>query len=101
VDVTAEEVGVGAYGAVRRGLLYGHVPVALKVGIPSVVPPRALCTSSLSTLPARPVGPRLAVSCSTSPSQAFHVLVDPVLWGLARGSPAYLQVVRKILGEAR
>jgi hypothetical protein len=62
-----------------------------------------LCTSSLSTLPARPVGPRQAVSCSTHtpPSQAFHVLVDPVLWGLARGSPAYLQVVRKILGEAR
>jgi hypothetical protein len=33
VTATEEAVGAGAYGVVRKGLLYGHVPVALKVSV--------------------------------------------------------------------
>ncbi len=33
VTATDEAVGAGAFGVVRKGLLYGHVPVALKVNV--------------------------------------------------------------------
>jgi hypothetical protein len=37
VTATEEAVGAGAFGVVRKGLLYGHVPVALKVGMMNLV----------------------------------------------------------------
>jgi hypothetical protein len=65
VTATDEAVGVGSFGVVRKGLLYGHVPVALKVSV------LACCFRGILT------HPKLSAACVPSDTSRIPVHAPP------------------------
>jgi hypothetical protein len=118
VTATDEALGGGAHGVVRKGLLYGHVPVALKVcvfrcGLYVVV--GVWLQTSRGRLGWEGTGGRAVGAGGVAPPfwswpslagrplllQGFHALSNPDLYLMTPGSPTHRSYTRKVLEEAR